>query len=92
MCPSNNASALCKLVAEFSKIVVNPLLGLLFAGGLLVFMFGVAEFLFEFNVQGNQSSKEAGKQHMLWGVIGMFIMVSAWAILKLIAGVVGQTI
>ncbi|MEI6864228.1 MAG: hypothetical protein WCK46_02590 [Candidatus Adlerbacteria bacterium] len=83
---------LWNLVKVFSGIIIKPLLALLFGIGLLVFIFGIAEFLFEFNVQGNQGSKEAGKQHMLWGLVGMFIMVSAYAILKLIASTVGQPI
>lgn len=85
-------SGIKNLVNVFSNIIVNPLLALLFGFGLLVFIFGVVEFFFELNIQGNQSAKEAGKAHMLWGIVGMFIMVSAWAILQLIAATVGQSI
>jgi hypothetical protein len=75
---------------RFSHIIIDPIIALLFGVGLLVFVFGVAEFFFEFNVRGKESSKEAGKQHMLWGVIGMFVMVSAVAILQLISNTVAQ--
>lgn len=57
--------------------------------GLLVFVFGVAEFLFEFDVRGNQTAREEGKKHMLWGVIGMFIMASAYSIIEVIASTLG---
>jgi hypothetical protein len=48
-----------------------------------VFVWGVIEFLGGQNGVGEGAQN--GKRHMLWGIIGMFIMVAAWAILKLIA-------
>ena len=58
---------------------------LLFSAGLLVFFWGVIEFLWGLNAAG-ESSKDEGKRHMLWGLIGMFVMVSAYAIINFIAG------
>ena len=72
------------LVSSLETVIINPLLLLLFSAGLLVFFWGVIEFLLALNVSG-QSSKEDGKRHMLWGLIGMFIMVSAYAFLNFIA-------
>jgi hypothetical protein len=34
--------------------------------------------------QDNEDAQEEGKQHMLWGIIGIAIMVSAWGILHFI--------
>jgi len=68
------------LVQKIAVTFVNPLITLLVAGGVLLFLFGVVEF-----IQGAESdtARDKGKQHMLWGLIGIFIMVSAFAILKL---------
>lgn len=74
----------------FSRVVIDPIIALLFGVGLVVFLYGIAEFFFQFNIQGKESSKEAGKQHMLYGVVGMFVMISAVAILQLIANTVSQ--
>lgn len=79
------------LVNAISSTILNPLLALLFGAGILVFVFGIVEFFFELDVRGNQGAKEAGKQHMLWGLVGMFIMVSAYAIIQLIGNTVGVT-
>ncbi len=76
------------LVGAFANVIINPLLLLLFSVGLFVFVFGVVEFFFDVNVRGNQGSKEKGKQHMLWGVVGMFVMVAAVAIVNLIKNTV----
>jgi len=48
------------------------------------------EFLF--GVSQGSDKKEDGKQHMLWGVIGMFIMVAAMAIIRLILNTFGLDI
>jgi hypothetical protein len=66
-----------------SQVIINPILALLFAVGLLVFVWGVVEFIWGLGREA--SNKEQGKQHMMWGLVGMFIMVAAWAILKFIA-------
>ncbi len=83
-------NAISQFAVTFSRIIIDPIIALLFGVGLVVFIFGIAEFFFEFNVRGKESSKEAGKQHMLWGLVGMFIMVSALAILQLISNTVSQ--
>lgn len=72
------------LVNNLITVIINPLIYLFFAVGLLVFFWGVIEFLLALNV-GGESSKETGKQHMLWGLIGMFIIVSSYAIINAIA-------
>lgn len=72
------------LVNNFTNVIINPLILLLFSAGLLVFFWGVIEFLFALNA-GAEGSKEDGKKHMLWGLIGMFVMVSSYAIINFIA-------
>jgi len=78
------------LVQNINTLIINPLLALLFAVGLLVFLWGMVEFLF--GVSQGSDKKEDGKQHMLWGVIGMFIMVAAMAIIRLILNTFGLDI
>ena len=75
------------LVTKLTDVIINPLIALIFAAGLLVFIFGVVEFMWE--IQGEVSSKEKGKQHMLWGIIGMFIMVASYTILQIVANTLG---
>lgn len=74
------------LVANLATYIINPLLLLLSAIGILVFVWGLVEFIAAINGYGERT--ESGKQHMLWGIIGMFVMFSAWAIMSLIANTV----
>lgn len=78
------------LLKAFLNVIINPALAVLFSAGLLVFVFGIVEFFFELDVRGNQSAKENGKNHMLWGLIGMFVMASAFSILALIQNTIAS--
>lgn len=74
------------LVNNLTKVLVNPAILLLFAVALVIFIWGLIQFLIELNVKGKESGK--GKQHMLWGLVGMFIMVAAYGIFNLIGSTV----
>jgi hypothetical protein len=78
------------LVNNLTRAVINPLIALVFAVGLLVFVWGLIQFLWG-QSQGDHSADE-GKQHMLWGIIGMFVMAAAYAILRLVDSSVGSNI
>ena len=77
----------CTFVGKISVAIINPLLALFFAAGLLLFVWGIIEFLG--GLSEDSEKKEDGKRHMLWGVIGMFIMVAALAIINLITNTFG---
>ena len=70
------------LVAKFISFVVNPIILLLFSLGLLFFIYGLVQFMFNL-AQGGENRSE-GKSHMLWGIIGMFIMSSVFGIIRLL--------
>lgn len=71
-----------KLLERLGEVLINPAILLLFGVALVFFVYGLVRFLWEANVGGKDNS--AGKQHMIWGVVGMFVMVAAWGIIKVI--------
>ena len=73
-------------VGRVDKFLLNPLIYLLFAAALVYFMYGVLEFFIASATGGEQGD---GKNHMLWGVIGFFIMMSVMGIIKLIEHTLG---
>lgn len=42
--------------------------------------------------QGNTEKAQEGRQHMLWGIIGMFIMVSVFGIMRILINTLGADI
>lgn len=75
-----------EFVYKINRVIINPLIIAMFAVALVVFLWGVVEYL------GNPNSDEQrtkAKQHVLWGIVGIFIMISVFAIMQLIASSVG---
>lgn len=79
---------LCGLIDTFNRVIINPLLLMLFAAGTLVFVFGILEYMWGLS-RGSNDTRENGRQHMLYGLIGMFIMVGAFALVQLVGTIVG---
>lgn len=71
-----------QLASNLTGVIINPLLALLFAAALFVFIWGVVQFLG--GLANGSEKKDEGKQHMLWGIVGLLIMTIAWAIITLV--------
>lgn len=61
--------------------ILQPLISLLMAAAVGYFLFGVMKFVKD---QNSEDAQGEGKKHMLWGVIGLAVMVSVWGILNMI--------
>jgi cobalamin biosynthesis protein CobD/CbiB len=70
--------ALEAFMGRVITFVINPIIGLFFALALYFFVIGVATYILK---SDDPKERAKGTQHLLWGVIGMFIMVSVTAIL-----------
>ena len=68
-------------IGNVDRMIINPLIVLLFALALAYFLWGVFEFIANLE---NDEKKTAGKNHMLWGVVGIAIMMGVWTILNII--------
>ena len=64
-----------KIVGEF----LSPLYKLVVAFAFLYFLFGVVKFIININ---DPEKKNLGKSHMLYGLIGLFIIFSIGGILE----------
>ncbi|KKR61055.1 hypothetical protein A2643_02795 [Candidatus Nomurabacteria bacterium RIFCSPHIGHO2_01_FULL_39_220] len=70
-----------EFVANVDNQIINPLIGFLFALALVFFLYGVFEFIAS---GASDEKKTTGKSHMLWGIVGITIMLSVWTILNII--------
>lgn len=75
-----------QFIKNVNRVILNPLIILLFGIALIVFLYGVFEY-----VRGGTSedSRSKGAQHMIWGIFGLFIMVSALGLVNFIANSIG---
>ena len=67
----------------------NVLVPVLFAVAFIVFLWGAFQaFIVGAN---NEEVKEKGKNLMLWGLIGFFVMISVWGLVNILTGTTGFT-
>ncbi|MDD5318290.1 MAG: hypothetical protein PHF79_00500 [Candidatus Pacebacteria bacterium] len=70
-------------IHKVDQVIVNPLILLMFAVALLVFLWGVFEFV---RSSDSDDARATGQRHMLWGIVGLAIMISAFGIVNVIIG------
>lgn len=75
---ADSTSAAARFVATFNDVILFPTIALLSGIALLLFIWGCAEYIMNAN---NEEARSKGKLHIMYGLIGLFIMVSAYAIL-----------
>ena len=75
-----------EFVANVDREIINPLIIFLFALALVYFLYGMLEFLANGD---NDEKKTTGKSHMIWGVVGLTIMMGVWFILGVILNTFG---
>lgn len=80
-------ASIVTLMKSVNKVIINPLIIFLFALAMVYFLYGVARYLLS---PDNEEIRKSSKTHMLWGVIGMFIMVSVFGIMSLLLNTVGE--
>ena len=79
---------LSKFMINLNVYIFNPLITAVFLCSLAYFMWGVVVFIYE---RQNGKPGDDGKRHLLWGIIGMFIMSSVYGILQVLANTVSST-
>lgn len=70
-----------EFLVKVSKEIINPLILFMFGLAIAFFLYGVLEFILH---QDNEEAKTKGKSHMIWGIVGLTIMVTVWSILGII--------
>lgn len=68
-------------------LINNVAVPLIFALAFVVFIWGV----FQYFIAGghDEEKRESGKQLMLWGLIGFFVMISVWGLVHILLGTFG---
>ena len=79
-------SSLNRFVEAVTNAVLSPVIKLLFVLAVMYFFWGVFSFIMN---SSNETEREIGKQHMIWGIVGMFIMASVTGIIAIIGGTFG---
>ncbi len=74
------------LLNRINQYILNPLIVLVFAIALLIFFYGLFQFI---RSASDGKERSDGKKKIIWGLVGMFIMFSAYGIIKVIMATIG---
>jgi len=83
---SPGTEAAVAFVAKFNEVILFPVITLLVAVALLVFVYGCFQYIAN---AANPTARAEGQKHIMWGIIGLFVMLSAYAILSIAANTFG---
>lgn len=72
-----------KLINNIKSFIINPIIGFMIAVAVVMFLYGIVEYIWSAD---NDEKLEIGKRHMIYGIIGMFVMIGVFGILNLISG------
>jgi hypothetical protein len=85
---SEGVTAAKRILGRIEDVIFFPVITLIMSVALLMFLYGIYEYVLHGD---DDTARSTGKTHMLWGIIGLLVMISAWGILKIAAGTVGIT-
>jgi hypothetical protein len=74
-------TAVATLVNKISDAILKPLIFLMFGLATLVFVWGAKDFV---GAADDAEARGKGAQQMIWGIVGMVIMISAIALVTII--------
>ncbi len=83
---SGHVEAANSVLTKIENAVLFPLMTLMIGVAVLVFMWGIFEYV---SNAEDDSAREKGRKHMLYGIIGFVVMVSALGILRIAGNTVG---
>jgi hypothetical protein len=66
-----------------NQYIVDPAILLIFSVGFFLFIWGLIVFI---SNPEDMTKRKTGIQHMIWGIVGMFIMIAVDGIIDLIVG------
>jgi len=80
------AKGAADFVDKLNTVILFPTISLLSGIAILVFLYG--SFIYIVNAS-NEQAREEGKKHIVYGLIGLVVMISAFAILSIAVSTFG---
>ena len=76
-----------ELLNRISEHIIDPIIFTLFTAAFVVFIWGLVQFVSHLD---NEEARSTGGKHMIWGIIGMVVMVGVNSIIAVIQNVIAQ--
>ena len=76
---AQEAAAFVEIV---NRVIIFPIIALLSAIAFFIFLWGCAQYILNAN---NDQGRQQGVKHITYGIIGLIVMISAFALMTIIA-------
>lgn len=76
-----------ELLNRISIFIIDPIIFTLFTAAFVVFVWGLVQFVAHLD---NEEARSTGSKHMIWGIIGMVVMVGVNSIIAIIQSTIAQ--
>jgi hypothetical protein len=73
------ASTFKEVVDKIYNRVFSPIISLIIALAVVYFLYAVSKF-----VRSDGKERESGKELIVWGIIGLVVMMSVWGIVTIV--------
>jgi hypothetical protein len=84
ICPAQPGSL--KEMMLYAICLLRLGIPLLVTAGVVFFLYGIVVFIFN---SANPEKKAQGAQMMIWGIVGLFVMVSIWGLVQIFRSTFG---
>jgi len=71
-----------KLISNIKGYIFNPIIGFMFAVAVAMFIYGIVEYIWSAD---NEDKVAVGKKHMIWGIVGMSVMIAVYGLLNILS-------
>ncbi|HEY4489489.1 MAG TPA: pilin [Candidatus Paceibacterota bacterium] len=71
-------------ITKIEDQILEPIIALVAVAAFLVFAWGVIEFI---QGAGDEEKRRVGRQHMLWGILGLVIVFGASILVRIITNI-----
>ncbi len=79
------SAAIAPYIDRIIDLIINPLVQLMFFAAFLVFAWGILVMILN---AADETKRSEGKKHMMYGIVGMLIMIGAFGIFALLKSTV----
>lgn len=83
---SNSLKTITDFINLGSCILIKSVVPLLFALATVGFIWGIIQYFIN---PENEEKRSQGKSYAIWGLIGLFVMVSIWGLVGVFSSTVG---
>ena len=83
-----SAATISSIISNTIMPILNIVVPLLIAVAVVVFLWGVVRYI---TAAGDEEKRKEARSTMIWGIVGLFVMVAVWGLVNVLISTFGLT-